>query len=310
MKVLITSASFLENKGKHQDALALTDWEIVTAKGPLDESHLLSLLKNVDGVICGDDAFTRPVLEFAKKQGLKGISKYGVGLDKIDLEAAKELNIPVKNVRGVNQTTVAEHTFALLLSYTKNLFHHFLNTKQGKWERLTGKELKNKTLGIIGYGLIGMEVARLADAFQMKVMVYDPFVSDVNGSEVRLVEHLEDLLAESDFISFHLPLSTDTKHLLDRNLIENHLKEGVTIINTSRGGIIEELPLMEALSTGKISAYLTDVLAHEPMRENENLYHFPNVYITPHVASRTFENVENQGFAALQNLQEILNSNS
>jgi D-3-phosphoglycerate dehydrogenase len=305
MKVLITSASFLENNGKHLEALAQTNWEIVQDKGPMDETRLFSLLRNVDGVICGDDAFTRPVLEFAKSQGLRGISKYGVGLDKIDLDAAKELGILVKNVRGVNQTTVAEHTFALLLSYSKNLFFHFLNSKAGKWQRLTGIELKCKTLGIIGFGLIGKEVAGMAKAFQMKVIVYDPFLSEEADGEVIFVDHLEVLLGESDFISFHLPLTADSKGLLNRNLIENHLKKGAVIINTSRGEIIEEPPLVEALKNGKVSAYLTDVLAQEPMSETEILFKLPNVYITPHVGSRTIENVENQGLVALKNLQEI-----
>tara|TARA_R110002049_G_scaffold172718_1_gene339534 strand:+ start:153 stop:1100 length:948 start_codon:yes stop_codon:yes gene_type:complete len=308
MKVLITTASFTDNEGVHKKRLDELQWELVINKGPLTESELIPLIKDIDGIICGDDEYTAKVLDLAKRSGVKGISKYGVGLDKIDLEHAKRIDMPIRNVLGVNQKTVAEHTIALIISFVKNIHKHYFHTSQGVWKRTTGTELNNKVLGILGLGRIGSEVAKIAQAFGMKVIAFDPFIDPKSSNEtlsVDCLESVEELFEKSDIVSLHIPLTNDTKHLLNERLFSSHTKPGIIIVNTSRGELVDKTSLVQVLRSGKVRGYLTDVLDKEPMGEDEELYKLPNVLITPHVGSRTVENVEKQGLMAVNNLEEI-----
>ena len=158
MKILLTTTSFQDTPGAHHDLLAKTGWEIIRARGPLNEADTLALVGDAEGYICGDDAITRKVLEKARPK-LKVISKYGIGVDKIDVKSCTEFGIPVLFTPGVNHTTVAEHTFLLLLALEKNFLFHTDSTRSGGWKRKTGHELLEKTIGIIGLGRIGKEVA-------------------------------------------------------------------------------------------------------------------------------------------------------
>src|SRR5450631_1519384 len=169
VKILLTTTSFQDTPGAHHDLLASTGWEIIRARGPLNEADTLALVGEVDGYICGDDAITRKVLEKAR-QKLKVLSKYGIGVDKIDVKSCTEFGIPVLFTPGVNHTTVAEHAFLLLLALEKNLLFHTDSTRSGDWKRKTGHELLEKSIGIIGLGRVGKEVAIRARAFGMNVI--------------------------------------------------------------------------------------------------------------------------------------------
>src|SRR5271154_5618898 len=169
MKILLTTTSFQDTPGEHHDLLKKTGWEIVRARGPLNEADTLTLVGDVDGYICGDDAITRKVLEKARPK-LKVLSKYGIGVDKIDVKCCTEFWIPLLFTPGVNHTTVAEHAFLLLLALEKNFLFHTDSTRAGGWKRKTGHELLEKTIGIIGLGRIGKEVAIRARAFGMNVV--------------------------------------------------------------------------------------------------------------------------------------------
>ena len=173
MKILLTTTSFQDTPGAHHDLLAKTGWEIVRARGPLNEADTLALVGDAEGYICGDDAITRKVLEKARPK-LKVISKYGIGVDKIDVKSCTEFGIPVLFTPGVNHTTVAEHTFLLLLALEKNFLFHTDSTRSGGWKRKTGHELFEKTIGIIGLGRVGKEVAIRARAFGMNVLAFEP----------------------------------------------------------------------------------------------------------------------------------------
>src|SRR5476651_1248027 len=177
MKILLTTTSFQDTPGAHHDLLAGTGWEIITARGPLNEADTLALVGDVDAFICGDDAITRAVLEKARPR-LKVISKYGIGVDKIDVKSCTEFGIPVLFTPGVNHTTVAEHTFLLLLALEKNFLLGVDSTRAGGWKRQTGHELLEKTIGIVGLGRIGKEVAIRAQAFGMKSIAYDLFFDE------------------------------------------------------------------------------------------------------------------------------------
>src|SRR3984957_20024157 len=172
MKILLTSTSFQDTPGPHHELLAQTGWQIINARGPLNEADTLALVGDIDGYICGDDAITRKVLEKARPK-LRVLSKYGIGVDKIDVKSATEFGIPVLFTPGVNHTTVAEHTFLLLLALEKNLMFHTDSTRSGGWKRKTGHELFEKTIGIVGLGRVGKEVAIRARAFGMKIIAFD-----------------------------------------------------------------------------------------------------------------------------------------
>jgi len=307
MKILLTSTSFQDTPGKHQDKLYGAGLEIDTLRGPVKEEVLLPIIAKYDGIICGDDEITRAVISAGLNGKLKVISKYGIGLDKIDLDAAKELGIPVTNTPGVNQVSVSEHVLALLFSYYKNIHLEHNITRQGKWKRLIGHEIFGKKIGIMGLGNVGKELAVRSKALGMEVTAYDP-VMDSNFAEkhdIKIADTIEELVSDIKVLSLHLPLTDSTKGILDSALLSRARKK-LIIINTSRALIVDQDSLISGLRKGTIEAYLADVLEEEPMIENHPLLEFDNVIITPHIGSRTFESVQRQGLRSVENLFKAL----
>jgi D-3-phosphoglycerate dehydrogenase len=308
MKILLTSTSFQDTPGNHQELLKATGYEVDNLRGPVKADVLLPIIGNYDGVICGDDEYTAEVIEAGKKGQLKVISKYGIGLDKIDLTATKEWDIPVTNCPGVNHTTVAEHVFALLLSFVKHIPTELAHTKNGEWTRYTGNEIFGKTIGIIGLGKIGKEVAKRASAFGLTIIAFDQYWDQdfANTYKISQAHTPNELLAKSDIISLHTDLNAQTKHIISTDRIKNILKQDAIIINTARGELVELEGLIWGLNEKKIKGYLTDVLEVEPMKKDHPLKNYSNVFITPHIGSRTFESVERQGTMAVENLLKFL----
>ena len=301
-RILLTTTSFQDTPGPHHDALAATGWEVVSARGPLSEADTLALVGEVDGYLCGDDAITRAVLEKALPR-LKVLSKYGIGVDKIDVGACTEFGIPVLFTPGVNHTTVAEHAFLLLLALEKNLLFHADSTRAGGWKRQTGHELLGKTIGIVGMGRIGREVAIRAKAFGMKPIGYGNHWDDAFAAErgIPRAASLDDLLATADYVSLNTRLTPATRGLVCAETIAK-MKPGVIVINCARGEIVNTADMAAALSSGRVRAYGTDVLDEEPPRPDHPLTRLSNCLVTPHVGSRTHESVERQALAAVTNL--------
>ncbi len=301
-RVLLTTTSFQDTPGTHHDLLASTGWEVIKARGPLNEADTLALVGDIDGYICGDDAITRRVLEEARPR-LKVISKYGIGVDKIDVKSATEFGLPVLFTPGVNHTTVAEHTLLLLLAAEKNFLFHTDSTRAGGWKRKTGRELFDKTLGLVGFGRIGQEVAVRARAFGMIVVAhghhFDEAFATAHG--VRRVATLGELAAAADYISLHTKLTPTSSGLVNTAFLAQ-MKPGVVIVNTARGEIVRTPDLIAALQSGHVAAYAADVLDQEPPPPDHPLLKLPNVIITPHIGSRTHESVQRQALAAVQNL--------
>jgi D-3-phosphoglycerate dehydrogenase / 2-oxoglutarate reductase len=308
MKILLTSTSFIDTPGKHQDKLYNTGLEIDMLRGPVKEAVLLPIIAKYDGIICGDDEITRNVIKNGKEGKLKVISKYGIGLDKIDLNAAKEMDMPVTNCPGVNQIAVAEHIIAMLFAYYKNIHLEYNITKQGAWKRLIGHEVFGKKMGIVGLGRIGKELAIRMKALGLDVLVYDPYLDKdyVAQNNIKFVEKLEDLVLDADILTLTLPLTENSKGMINTALLTK-AKKNIVLINTSRALIVDQKSLIESLKRGKIKAFLTDVLEEEPMIENHPLLQFDNVMITPHIGSRTYESVQRQGSMAVDNLFRELN---
>jgi D-3-phosphoglycerate dehydrogenase / 2-oxoglutarate reductase len=307
VKILLTTTSFQDTPGPHHDLLAQSGWEIVRARGPLNEADTLALVGDVDGYICGDDAITRKVLEKARPK-LKVLSKYGIGVDKIDVKSCTEFGIPVLFTPGVNHTTVAEHTFLLLLALEKNFFFHTDSTRNGGWKRKTGHELLDKTIGIIGLGRIGREVALRAKAFGMKVIGFDVYWDEpfAKGHGVKRAASTDELFAASDYISLHTNLTPETRDLINAKSIAK-MKKGVLILNCARGEIVNTSDMVAALKSGQVGGYGTDVLDVEPPPANHPLLKLPNVVCTPHVASRTYESVVRQATTSVKNLILAMN---
>ena len=302
LRILLTTTSFQDTPGDHHERLAATGWEIVTARGPLSEADTLAAVGEIDGFICGDDAITRQVLDKALPR-LKVISKYGIGVDKIDVTACTELGIPVLFTPGVNHTTVAEHAFLLLLAIEKNLLFHCDSTRSGGWQRQTGHELLGKTIGIVGLGRIGREVAIRARAFGMEPLGYDVFWDEDFAATqgVTRAATLDELLAASDYISLHTNLTPETRDLVRAETIAG-MKPGVIVINCARGEIVNTADMAAALESGRVRGYGTDVLDAEPPPADHPLLHHSNCLVTPHIGSRTTESVGRQALAAVENL--------
>ncbi|MGA3007618.1 MAG: NAD(P)-dependent oxidoreductase, partial [Opitutaceae bacterium] len=215
IRVLLTTTSFQDTPGAHHQMLDGAGFEIVRERGPLPEARMLELAGQFDAFLCGDDAITRAVITKSLPR-LKIISKYGIGVDKIDVKFATEQKIPVLFTPGVNHTTVAEHTFLLLLALEKNFLYGVDASRKGEWKRKTGHELLDKTIGIVGVGRIGKEVAIRARAFGMNVIGYDVYWDEKFAADhqVKRAAKLEELFAAADYISLHTNLTPETRDLV------------------------------------------------------------------------------------------------
>lgn len=301
-RVLLTTTSFQDTPGVHHDLLAAAGFEIVRERGPLPESRMLELAGGFDAYLCGDDAMTRAVIEKSLPR-LKVISKYGIGLDKIDVKAATDLKVPVLFTPGVNHTTVAEHTFALMLAAVRNLVVEANHTAAGRWTRITGNEVCGKTLAIVGFGRIGKEVAVRAHAFGLKLIGYGNYWDEdfARWYGIERVATIDEALRRADIVSLHTKLTPATRHLINAKNI-GLLKRGSVIVNCARGEILELPALVDALKSKHLLAYAADVLDQEPPPPDHPLLGLPNVIITPHIGSRTHESVQRQASCAVENL--------
>ncbi|MFO7171734.1 MAG: phosphoglycerate dehydrogenase [Bacillota bacterium] len=238
---------------------------------------------------------------------LKVVGRAGVGVDNIDVATATELGIAVVNVPGGNTISAAEHTFALMLALVRNLPQAMAALQAGRWERqaFQGVELHGKTLGIIGLGRIGYEVAIRARAFGMRVLAYDPYVSPARAEAigVRLVD-LPELLRESDIVSIHAAKTPETARLIGAREIEM-MKPGARIVNCARGGMVDEEALYEALRTGRLAGAALDVFSTEPVTDHP-LFRLPNVVVTPHLAASTREAQEFSGVQIALQVARVL----
>jgi D-3-phosphoglycerate dehydrogenase len=263
------------------------------------EGELTQLLPDCVGLLAGVEPVTAKVLESA--QFLRVISRNGSGLDNIDLDAAKKLNIKVCRAEGANARGVAELTIALILSLTRAIPATDARLKQGEWKRKNGIELQGRTLGLVGCGRIGQEVARLALAFDMRVLAYDPVQTGLfSPSLLFRYGSLDDVLSQSDIVSLHCPPLSDGRPLVCADTIRK-MKRGVYIINTARGTLLQEDDVLEAIKRGHIAGLAADAFRAEPPEELE-LFRHENVIATPHIGGFTKESVDRAMESAVDNL--------
>ncbi len=290
-RILITARSY----GVHcPDQLERLEklGEVTRAKNPpLKADTLAQIIHEYDAIVAGLDEYTASVLEKAEK--LRILARYGVGLNNVDLKKATELGIIVTYTPSANAISVAEHTLALILSLVKNIVQSNENVKRGEWagQRELNSELHGKVLGIIGLGKIGGMVAQIVKALGMTVIAYDPYLKreDAERLGVELLP-LEKLLQISDIVSIHAPYSHETHHMIGEREL-SMMKKDAYIINTARGGLIDEKALIDALKKRIIAGAALDVLEMEPPPPNYELIKMDNVLVTPHSASHTREAV-------------------
>ena len=263
------------------------------------QEEIRQIWDGADAIICGAEAFDRAMIQDAPSQ-LKVLSHYGVGVDNIDIPAAKERGILVCNTPGANADSVADMALSLMLAVARQTVNHDEHTRLGEWKRFSSFELKGKTLGILGFGAIGQGVARRAKGFGMNIIAYDPFFNEKAAEEIGVEKaDLEQVLREPDIITLHLPCTKETYHIIDSNAI-NKMKTNAVLINTARGDLVDEEALAEALRTNRIFGAGLDVYAHEPIKESP-LFELRNVTFMPHCSANTSEAAKNMGMMAVEN---------
>ncbi|HET9653392.1 MAG TPA: hydroxyacid dehydrogenase [Usitatibacter sp.] len=275
-----------------------------TSKAP-DEDELVRLVAQHQpvGMIVRYGRIPARVMDASAN--LRVIAKHGVGIDTIDVEAAKARGIAVRPATGANADAVAEHAWALILAAAKDVVGLDARMHAGYWDKATHKslELRGKTLGVVGLGSIGSRVAQLGVAFGMKVLAFDPFARTI-PSEVTLVP-LERLFAESHMVSLNCPLTDGTRHLVNRDSIAK-MRDGVIIVNTGRGGLVDDAALLEALASRKVRAAGLDAFTPEPLVGDHQYRDATHAILTPHVGGVSEDAYVNMGVAAARNILEVL----
>jgi phosphoglycerate dehydrogenase-like enzyme len=298
-KVLIAPAPLATVEGRFLQVLRDAGFELVyPGKGhQLTEEELLAALHGIRASLAGSEPYTAKVL--AAHPQLRVIARVGVGYDAVDLPAATAHGVAVAIAPGTNHDAVAEHTFALLLGLVKHLVPQHLGVKSGGWPRGTNLPLRGRTLGVAGLGRIGKAVALRGEVFGMKLLAYEPYPdkSFVAAHQIGLIP-FERLLAESDFLTLHLPLSAESKHLINKKTLAQ-MKPSAFLINTARGGLVCEPDLLEALKSKRLAGAALDVFEEEPPGRSP-LFELDNVLLTPHAAGGDLQSRDDMALSAAQ----------
>ncbi len=292
-----------------QAVALLKDFELVYAGKTPDEDSLANLCRerNPAALIVRYGRVSARTMDEAP--GLKVIAKHGVGIDTIDVQAATQRGIAVKPATGANAAAVAEHTWALILACAKSVPYLNSRMQAGHWDKPTHKslELSGRTLGLVGLGAIGERVAQAGAAFGMTVVAHDPYrKTPLAGVELQ---PLEKLVTVADVVSLHCPLTNENRNLFGSDMF-SRMRDGAILVNTARGGLIDEDALLAALQSGKIRAAGLDCFAQEPVTAPRPLNALPNVVCTPHIAGVTADAYVNMGTAAARNILSVLENPS
>ncbi|TKJ43638.1 3-phosphoglycerate dehydrogenase [candidate division TA06 bacterium B3_TA06] len=296
MKVLVNDAIAPQGVQKLKDA----GFEVVVDH--LEPEDLKAQIKDYDALIVRSATkVRREIIEAA--ENLKVIGRAGVGLDNVDREAAKERGIAVYNTPAATSISVAELALGMMLSAARHIAQGTVSLKQGRWDKkkFKGIELYGKTLGIIGMGRIGSELAKRARAMGMSVFFFDAVVSE---SEFGTYKEMDEVLAEADFLSLHLPHNDSTHYLISTDAFAK-MKDGAILVNAARGGVVDEEALYEALTSGKLRAAAVDVYESEPVTEHK-LFSLDNVVLTPHVGAQAAEGQQRAGVQVAEKVIEAL----
>lgn len=269
----------------------------------LDRDEQKALIADAYAVIAGTEKYDADMIEAAKN--LKVIVRYGVGTDNLDLNAMRERGIAVGIISNCN--AVAEFAVTLMLDILKPIPAYNSAVRSANWVRLPMRELSGKTIGLLGFGRIGQRVAKLLSGFDVKVIAYDPFFNEKAAAELNVTAADQDtVLADSDIVSLHLPMTEENEHLINRETI-TRMKDGAYLVNTARGPLVDEMAVKEALDSGKLSGFATDVYETEPVTERYLLRNEEKTVFTPHTAALSFETNYNGGVICADSILAVAN---
>jgi D-3-phosphoglycerate dehydrogenase len=304
-KVLVTPRSFgSSDVSLKKDLEAAVDEVIYNPVGrPMKADELVEIVADIDGWIAGLDHIDAEVIAAASR--LQVITRYGVGLDRVDLEAATRRGIVVTNTPGANAASVAELAIGLILALARQIPRADRAAKQGDWPRIDGVGLRGKSIGLIGLGAIGSAVAQRLNGFGCKILATDPNISSGYAQDNVQLLSLSDLLPKSDFVSLHVPASPSTVGMVNAAFLAQ-MKPGAFLVNTARGELIDEQALYQALTGGHLRGAALDCLGQEPPCSGNPLLELPQVIVTPHTGAHTDEAVNAMGRMALQACLAVL----
>lgn len=305
-RLLVTPTSYGKNDPRLKTELEALVGEVIynpTGK-PLTSAEVASLLPGIDGYIAGLDGIDASAL--SKADRLKVICRYGVGVDNVDLGAARERGIIVTNTPGANSSSVAELALGLILALARQIPEAVDAVRQGKWPRYNGVSIEGKAVGILGLGAIGKQLARRLAGFDCRVMAYDPFADPefARNNQVELAS-IEAVVEQADFLSLHLPLLPETRGLVNVSFL-NRMKKGSYLVNTSRGEVVDESALLQALQSGHLKGAGLDAFSVEPPEPGNPLLHLPQVIATPHLGAQTDGATSNMGWFAMRDCLAVL----
>lgn len=303
MKVLVSAPYLLPCMEEYRPLIEQYGVDVVVAdvEERLEEDALLELISDIDGVIAGDDRFTRRVLKNAPK--LKVLSKWGTGIDSFDLDAAKDLGIEVRNVPNAFSEPVADSVIGYILAFARNLAGMDRAMKEGTWRKIPGRALNESTVGVIGIGNVGKAVVRRLQGFGCRVLGNDIRILDQEetaGSTIEMVS-FDDLLGESDFVSVNCDLNPTSQHLMAASAFKQ-MKSSSYLVNCARGPIIDQQALISALQNEEIAGVAMDVFEHEPIELDSPLLTMDNVFLAPHNSNSSATAWRKTHVAAIRNV--------
>lgn len=288
-KILVASTNYSKYCMEAKNLLESNGFEIIENElgRPLTFEDLKPLVSDIFGVVAGVDVWNEELFKLAPN--MKVLTRFGVGVDNFDLEAAKCHGIKACHARAMNANSVAESAVAMILNAMKGIPHLTDTLREGQWERFVGHELTGKKVGLLGYGAIAQIVAKMLQGFDVSVCAYDkyPNMDKANQYHVTMMD-AETVLKTSDIVSMHMPSLPETYHFMNREAFDT-MKDGAYFVNTARGAIVDEKALFEAATTGKLRGVSIDVYEEEPAKPTNPLFTLPNVFCTPHTAAETYE---------------------
>lgn len=305
-RLLVTPTSYGKNDPRLKTELEAQVGEVIynPSGKPLPSAEVARLLQGVDGYIAGLDEIDAQALEKADR--LKVISRYGVGVDNVNLDVARQKGIVVTNTPGANSSSVAELALGLMLALARQIPEAVDAVRQGKWPRYAGVSLEGKVVGILGLGAIGKQLARRLVGFDCRVMAFDPYADEAYAREHQIeLTTLDEVISQADFLSLHLPLLPETRCLVNESFL-SRMKKGSFLVNTSRGEVVDEQALFAALAAGHLKGAGLDAFSMEPPDPHHPLLNLTQVIATPHLGAQTDGATSNMGWFAMRDCLAVL----
>jgi D-3-phosphoglycerate dehydrogenase / 2-oxoglutarate reductase len=301
-KVLVTATNFSTLCSESRALFEKNGWQVIENMfgRPMTFDELKERVGDIDAVVAGVDTWNEAVFQLAPK--LKIIARFGVGVDNIEVEAARRFGIKVTNAAGKNANAVAELTIGLLLAAMRNIPWLHQAAQRGISDRFVGQELVGRTIGFLGFGTVAQKVARKLAGFDVEIIAYDKYPNSEAAKELQVtLVSAEEVLRKSDVVSLLLPSLEETHHFMNAKTF-GLMKNGAYFINTARGALVDEHALYDVLASGKLTAAAIDVYEVEPVSADNPLFQLPNIVTTPHTAAETYETYRTVGLHTAQSI--------